>query len=174
TGSFAFANSWPLWMLAAAILVGFALIGVSLFRRRALGWRLIVPIGFLQALFVAALAVLLWRPVLNVERVRDRENVLAVALDASASMALPDDAEQGKRSRLQRAVAALEADVLQPLSNVFELRLFSFSDTVTSLSSLAAVPPPGPQTRVAGPVRTRAGTEIAAGSIEVKRAEIAS
>ncbi len=177
-------------MLAAAILVGFALIGVSLFRRRALGWRLIVPIGFLQALFVAALAVLLWRPVLNVERVRDRENVLAVALDASASMALPDDAEQGKRSRLQRAVAALEADVLQPLSNVFELRLFSFSDTVTSLSSLAAVPPPGPQTRIgdaitnivqhaaslplAGIVLVSDGSENAASLSEEKLAEIAS
>ena len=177
-------------MLAAAILVGFALIGVSLFRRRALGWRLVVPIGILQALFVAALAVLLWRPVLNVERVRDRENVLAIALDALASMALPDEAEQGERSRLQRAVAALEGDVLQPLAHVFELRLFSFADKVTSLSSLTDVPPPGPQTRIgdaitnivqhaaslplAGIVLVSDGSENAASLSEEKLAELAS
>src|SRR5690606_6685 len=88
-----------------------------------------------------------WRPVLNVERVRDRENVLAIALDASASMALREESE-GERSRLQRAVTALEGDVLQPLANTFELRLFSFADSVTPLSSLAVVPPPGPQTRI--------------------------
>ncbi len=148
TGSFAFANSWPLWMLVAAVLAGLVLICISLYRRRALGWRVIVPIGVLQALFVAAIGILLWRPVLNVERVRDRENVLAIALDASASMAFADGATGDERSRLQRAVAALDADVLRPLANTFELRLFSFADTVTPLASFQFVPPPGPQTRI--------------------------
>lgn len=190
TGSFAFANSWPLWMLAAAILLGVALVGVSLYRRRALGWRVIVPIGVLQTVFVAALAVLVWRPVLNVERVRDRENVLAVALDASASMALPDGPDERERSRLQRAVGALEGDVLAPLANTFELRLFSFADAVSPLSSLDAVPPPGSQTRIgdaitnivqhaaslplAGIVLVSDGAENADSLTEEKLAEIAS
>lgn len=149
TGTFAFANAWPLWMLAALIVLGWAVIALSLMRRRALGWRMLVPIGILQGLFVAALAVLLWRPVLNVERVRDRENVLAIAIDASASMALPDEAiGDAPRSRLQRAVAALEQEALEPLARTFELRLFSFADRLTPLSSLEAVPPPAPQTRI--------------------------
>jgi len=150
TGTFAFASPWPLWMLASLIALGALLIALSLYRRRALGWRLLIPIGVLQVLFVAGLAALLWRPVLNVERVRDRENVLAIALDASASMALADELADGgeARSRLQRAVAALERDALQPLGRTFELRLFSFSDTVAPLPAFASVPPPGPQTRI--------------------------
>ena len=63
-------------------------------------------------------------------------------------MALADEAEERERSRLQRAVAALEDDVMQPLASTFELRLFSFADTVSPLSSLDAIPPPGPQTRI--------------------------
>jgi uncharacterized membrane protein len=93
--------------------------------------------------------VLLWRPVLNVERVRDRENVLAIAIDASASMAQVSGTDgDAERSRLQEAIGAFRAEALEPLSKTFELRLFSFSDRVSSLTSLDAVPPPGPQTRI--------------------------
>lgn len=191
TGTFAFANAWPLWMLAAAISLGVIVIVASLYRRRSLGWRLLVPIGILQTLFVAVLAALLWRPVLNVERVRDRENVLAIALDASQSMALPESASaDARRSRLQRAVEALESDVLAPLANTFELRLFSFADHVTPLATLAEVPPPGPQTRIgdavtniiqhaaslplAGIVLVSDGAENAGSLTEEKLAELAS
>lgn len=177
-------------MLAAAILLGFVLVAVSLYRRRALGWRVVLPIGILQTAFIAGIAVLLWRPVLNVDRVRDRENVLAIALDASASMALPDESSDGERSRLQGAVAALEKDVLQPLASTFELRLFSFADGVTPLASLDAVPPPGPQTRIgdaitnivqhaaslplAGIVLVSDGAENAGSLTEEKLTELAS
>ncbi len=191
TGTIAFANAWPLWMLAALILGGAFVVAASLFRRRALGWRVLVPIGVLQTLFVAAIAALLWRPVLNVERVRDRENVLAVALDASQSMALADSPPtDAPRSRLQRAVESLESDVLGPLSSTFELRLFSFADEVTPLTSFTAVPPPGPQTRIgdaitnivqhaaslplAGIVLVSDGAENADSLTEEKLAELAS
>jgi hypothetical protein len=87
TGQFAFASAWPLWLLIASILLAFVLIVATLWRRRQLGWRLLVPVGILQGLLAAVILALLWRPVLNVERVRDRENVLAVAIDASSSMA---------------------------------------------------------------------------------------
>lgn len=191
TGTFAFANAWPLWMLACLILLGALVIVLSLYRRRALGWRVLVPIGILQTLFVAALAVLLWRPVLNVERVRDRENVLAIALDASASMALAEEStDKTVRSRMQRAVEALERDALKPLARTFELRLFSFSDVVTPLATLESVPPPGPQTRIgdaisnivqhaaslplAGIVLVSDGAENAESLTEEKLAELAS
>ncbi len=87
TGTFAFASAWPIGLLITSILVAAALVAWSLWRRRALGWRLVVPVGVLQTLLLALILCLLWRPVLNVERVRDRENELAIAVDASASMA---------------------------------------------------------------------------------------
>lgn len=148
TGTLAFASAWPLWVLAAAILVGFALVLLSLLRLRALGWRILVPIATLQVLFVSLVAVLLWRPVLNVERVRDRENVLAIAIDASASMAQPNAADDLERSRLQAAVRAFKEQAQESLSRSFELRTFSFADSVSALSSLDEVPAPGPQTRI--------------------------
>ena len=148
TGTLAFASAWPLWSLVAAILVGLALVVFSLFRLRSLGWRMLLPIGTLQVLFFSLVAVLLFRPVLNVERVRDRENVLAIAIDASASMAQPNAADDLERSRLQAAVAAFKAEAQESLSRSFELRTFSFADSVTALSSLSEVPPPGAQTRI--------------------------
>jgi uncharacterized membrane protein len=144
TGRFAFANAWPLWLLVALILGGGLLIALSLWQRRGLGWRLLVPVGVLQTLLLALVLCLLWRPVLNVERVRDRENVLAVAVDASASMAHGE----ADRSRLQEVAAALQTDTLAQLEKTFEVRLFSFAQATTPLETLEAIPPPGPQTRI--------------------------
>lgn len=144
TGTFAFANAWPLWLLIALILTGAALIAFSLSRRRNIGWRLLLPVGVLQTTLLALVLCLLWRPVLNVERVRDRENVLAVAIDASASMAY-GTAEQ---SRLQEVVAALQKGPLSQLEQTFEVRLFAFAQTTTPLEALEAMPAPGPQTRI--------------------------
>jgi uncharacterized membrane protein len=144
TGVFAFASAWPLWLLVVSILVAVAVIAATLWRRRQLGWHLLVPVGILQSLLAAAVLCLLWRPVLNVERVRDRENVLAVAIDASASMAYGE----GDRSRLQEVAGALQNGALAKLENTFEVRLFSFAQTTTPLDSLESIPPPGPQTRI--------------------------
>jgi uncharacterized membrane protein len=147
TGVFAFASAWPLWVLVVSILVALTVIVATLVfmgRRRQLGLRLLVPVGILQSLLAAAILCLLWRPVLNVERVRDRENVLAVAIDASASMAYGD----GERSRLQDVAAALQNGTLAKLEDTFEVRLFSFAQTTTPLDSLESIPAPGPQTRI--------------------------
>jgi uncharacterized membrane protein len=150
TGQFAFASAWPLWLLVASILLAVGVIVASLvymgWRRRQLGLRLLLPVGILQSLLAAAILCLLWRPVLNVERVRDRENVLAVAIDASASMAYGD--ADPNRSRLQDVAAALQKGTLAKLEDTFEVRLFSFAQTTTPLESLDAIPPPGPQTRI--------------------------
>lgn len=148
TGTFAFASGWPLWLLCAAILAGAALIAASLLRRRQLGAIRLALIGVAQTTLLALILCMLWRPVLNVERVRDRENVLAVALDASASMAHADDSGAADRSRLQQAAAALRDSALPALQKSFEVRLFSFAAHTQSLPAIDAVPPPGPQTRI--------------------------
>jgi uncharacterized membrane protein len=148
TGTFAFASPWPLWLLGVLVVAAIALIGVTLWRRQRVGHKLrpgqLILLGCLQTLFVVVILVLLWRPVLNVERVRDRENVLAVALDASASMAYGEQ----QQSRLQQAVAALRGEPLDALQKVFDVQLYSFAHAAQPLASLDAVPAPGPQTRI--------------------------
>jgi hypothetical protein len=145
SGTFAFASAWPLWVLFALLIAGGALIALTLARRKALGWRRLALLGTLQYSMLGLVLALLWRPVLNVERVRDRENVLAVALDASASMAV---AGESGNSRLQEAVSALQQGPLDSLRKVFDVRLFSFARDTEPLSSITAVPPPGPQTLI--------------------------
>lgn len=144
TGTFAFASAWPTGWLVTLILLGAALVAWSLWLRRALGWRLLLPVGVLQAVLIASILCLLWRPVLNVERVRDRQNELAIAIDASASMAYGD----AGRSRLQEVAAALQNDTLQRLEKTFAVRLFGFAQSTAALDSLEAMPPPGRQTRI--------------------------
>jgi uncharacterized membrane protein len=147
TGTLAFASVWPRWLLIACITIAALVILVTLQRRRSLGIAKLAAIAALQIAFVALLACLVWRPVLNVERVRDRENVLAVALDASASMAY-EDAVDSSSSRLQRAARAFESDALNDLQQTFDVRMFSFSARADSIPSLDAVPAPGAQTRM--------------------------
>jgi uncharacterized membrane protein len=149
TGTFAFASSWPLWLLAASIAVAILVIAFTLWRRhRQTTHRLstlqLVSLGVLQAVFVTAILCLMWRPVVNVERVRDRENVLGVVLDASASMAYGEQ----DQSRLQQAVTALQGEPLEALQKVFDVQLYSFAQDAKPLTTLEAVPPPGTQTRI--------------------------
>ncbi|HEY6643177.1 hypothetical protein [Povalibacter sp.] len=149
TGTFAFANGWSRWALAVCVVIAAALIVLTLLRRRSLGASRLLTLGTLQLLFITLLLCLAWRPVLHIERVRDRENVLAVALDTSASMALDDRPDAARpQSRLQHAVSALQSSALNSLQQSFEVRLFSFSSRAESLSSLDAMPPPGTQTRI--------------------------
>lgn len=150
TGTLAFASGWPVWMLIALILAGAAIVGATLHRRRAVGAGKLVPIGVLQTLLLALVLTLSWRPVLHVERVRDRENVLALAIDTSASMLHDDDSGMtgARQSRLQHSVEAVQGSTLEALRRSFEVRLFSFASQAQALSSLDAIPPAGPQTRI--------------------------
>ncbi|HEV7716571.1 MAG TPA: hypothetical protein VGO53_13320, partial [Steroidobacteraceae bacterium] len=159
-GELAFASSWPLWLLGTLIVAGAVLIAWSLLRRHYLSWGRRLTLGVLQTALLAVVLVMLWRPVLLVERVRDRENVVAVVMDASASMAHDDGRNDGQNearnegkvtgdpSRLQQAVQALQSGPLDAFRKSFGVRLFSFAGQVQSLKTFSEVPPPGPQTHI--------------------------
>jgi hypothetical protein len=131
------------------ILVGAGLIAWTLATRSTQSTRRRVTLGLLQSGSWALLLLLLWRPVLNVERVQDRQNVVAVLLDASASMAYGE----GDQSRLQQAVAAVKTRALPDLERTFAVNFFSFAERTQSLPKLDAVPAPGPQTRIGDALR---------------------
>src|SRR5687767_1391245 len=107
---------------------------------------MLLPIGTLQVLFFSLVLVLLWRPVLNVEPLLDREILLTNQIDASASRSQPNAPAHLERSRLQAAVAPFKAEPQESLSRSFERRTFSFADSVNALASLEEVPAPGSQT----------------------------
>ena len=149
-GELSFASPWPLWVLVALTVVGLAFFAFTLYRQRNLAWWRKAIIGTLQTLLLATVLVMLWQPVLLVERVRDRENVVAVVMDASASMAHGE----GDKSRLQESVAALQGGPLDALRKSFGVKLFSFSGPVQTLKQLSEIPAPGSQTRIGDALNT--------------------
>jgi hypothetical protein len=174
TGTFAWASGWPRWALVAAILLVCVLIAAGLWRRRSLGVGRLLALGALQASMAALLLALLWRPVLNVERVRERENVLAIAVDASASMrsADPPDAtasdsssSAADASRLQLALNGLQGGTLESLRKTFDVRLFGFAtDTALWSDAIAgegsATPLTAPPAQSASISQTRIGDAL--------------
>jgi uncharacterized membrane protein len=152
-GRLTFASSWPRWLLLVAIAFACVAIIVSLSRRRHLGLPRLLLLGALQTVLAALLLTLLWRPALNVERVRDRQNVLAVVVDNSASMMLHDDPANDAPSRLQTAVTALKGGPLSELAKTFELRFFAFDKTAAPVNDLDSLPAAGNQTHIGAALR---------------------
>jgi hypothetical protein len=144
-GELLFASGWSLWLLALLILAAGVAVGTSLVRNRSdLGPVKTGILGVLQLAVIATLLTMLWRPSLLTETPRAQENSIAVLVDTSASMGYGE----GERSRLQLAVAALEAGPLPELEAQFEVELLAFSDQMVDLPSLEAVPPPGQRTDI--------------------------
>ena len=134
SGELAFARGWPLWLLFALAATGLVLIVFTLLRRSELQPLQRVVLAALQFAFFAVLLTLLWRPVLNVERIRDRENVVAVVVDDSGSMNVA--AANAPSWREQGVKALQDSGALERIGASSELRLFSFDDRAKSLESL--------------------------------------
>jgi uncharacterized membrane protein len=137
SGELAFARGWPLWPLWLVLGLGLGGIAFTLWRGR-LEWPRALAVGALQAAFLALALLLLWRPVLNVEQIRDRENVVAVLVDDSGSMNSADAANAP--TRRDQAVTALQGGVLDGIAAHSQLRLFAFSDRAGTVESLQELP----------------------------------
>jgi uncharacterized membrane protein len=151
-GKLTLASGWPHWLLILAIVAACVAIVLSLRRRLHLGLPRLLLLGGLQMALALVLLTLLWRPALNVERVRDRQNVLAVVVDNSASM-MQRDLGPDAASRLQSAIGALQGGPLQTLAETFELRFFSFDGAATPVPNLESLPAPGNQSRLGDALR---------------------
>jgi len=145
SGELAFGRGWPTWLLVLAIVLGIGAVSFTLWRKQ-LGWPRALVIGALQVAFLALALVLLWRPVLNVEQVRDRQNVVAVVVDDSGSMNSADAVDAPVRRA--QAVTALEGEVLQQIGAHSQVRLFGFSDRTRPVESLEELQGGAASTRV--------------------------
>jgi len=144
-GDLLFASSWPLWLLALLLVVAGAAVGVSLVRNRHdFGWPRLAVLGLLQFGILALLLGMLWRPSLLTQTLRAEENSVVLLVDTSASMGYGD----GERSRLQRAIDALEDGALPELEDDFQVELLGFAEQTFSLPSLQEVPAPGERTEI--------------------------
>ena len=146
-GEFVLASGWPVWLLVLLIA---ALAGGLLWHlARSQGWldaRRRRVVWALQGVSAALLLLMLWRPAVRIESLRPRQNVVAVLLDTSRSMALGE----GGKSRLDQARTAMDDGVIDRLRQKFRVRLYGFSAGLSRVESFdpEKLPPPGNATRV--------------------------
>jgi uncharacterized membrane protein len=133
-GTFVFAGGWPIWLLILAILaVG---VGLALFVRRSTSTRVrggrSAVVWLLQTLLASVLLLLLWHPALSVATLRPQQNIVAVVVDDSSSMAV-DDAGSGSRENAAKNL--LNSSLIKQLQERFQVRLYKLSDNLSRLEA---------------------------------------
>ncbi len=124
-GNLVLLGSWPRWVLFAGILCSAGLLGWFFWSKRsrlrpsARGLRAAV-LWALQSAMLALLLLLLWEPAISVTALRPQQNIIAVVVDDSRSMALVESGE----SRQSAAKKLLDNGLLDKLRRRFQVRLY--------------------------------------------------
>ena len=138
--------------LVAAVLAGAVMAAAIVTYRRVGGTGRSRDRVVLTALRMAALALVLFclfRPTLVVRAAVPQQNVVAVLLDDSRSMQIPDWNGQPRGSYLTEQFGTPDSPLIQALSDRFLVRGFRFSSTAGRLESASDLNFNGSQTRLA-------------------------
>lgn len=135
--------TWPAWLLPV-LIIGFAC-GLALLVRLRMrdaapklqSWRAWVVWG-LQSTLVALILLLLWQPAITISALNSQQNIIAVVVDDSRSMAIPDS--NGK-TRESAALAALQGGILSGLQKRFQTRFYRLGNGVRPIGALKNIAP---------------------------------
>ncbi|MGH9716445.1 MAG: glutamine amidotransferase [Candidatus Acidiferrales bacterium] len=142
-------GSWPKWVLLALIVL--AAVGLALLIRarvaqaapRMRGRRAGV-VWLIQSCLAALLLVLLWQPAITVAELKPQQNIIAVLVDDSRSMAIADSGP----TREADAVKSLQNGVIAGLQKKFQTRIYTFDTHISRVSDLAQIRPTAPATHI--------------------------
>lgn len=149
-GEFILLSAWPRWILLLLTLAAAATLALLIRSRlpraapKLRTWRAAV-IWLLESAVVAVLLILLWRPAVVVAELKPQQNIIAVLVDDSRSMAISDHGA----TREAEAIQALNSGTLSGLQQKFQTRLYSLDGRVSRISSLTGLQPSAPATRIA-------------------------
>src|SRR5215472_15004078 len=126
-GKLVLLSPWPLWVMLLLILAAAAGLFSHMKRRNvALTQARSTAIWLAQTALIALLLFMLWHPAISVARLRPQQNVVAVLMDHSRSMALTEDGKPSGKSRLNTAEDLLNGQLLPDLNKKFQVRLYEF------------------------------------------------
>ena len=149
-GHLVFLSSWPVWLLPVLIVLAAAGLAVLIqyrWQRIAPGLRGDAPrisrrrtwaIWGVQSALVALLLLLLWQPAMSVAELSSQQNIIAVVVDDSKSMAIAD---ANDKTREASALTALQSGVLDGLNKRFRTRLYKLDSSLTKLDSFNGLAP---------------------------------
>jgi hypothetical protein len=153
-GKFVLLGAWPGWLLLALTVACAAGLAVIIWSRLPAAaaahiskWRA-GAIWLLQSLLIATVLVLLWQPAITVAELAPQQNVIAVVLDDSRSMAIADSGSDGKTPREAAAQKALEDGVLAGLQKKFQTRLYRLDTRMGQAAALKDIQPAAPATHL--------------------------
>jgi len=144
-GRFVLLTPWPAWVLAIAILAAAGWLFWHVRRNRGmLGGPRSLAIWLLESAMAALILFLLWHPALSVATLRPRQNVVAILVDDSRSMSIPDSS--GTREAAVRKV--LDDGLLKSLSGRFQVRLYKFGAAADRIQNAGQLSGSQPATRL--------------------------
>src|SRR5579863_9222655 len=128
-GTFIFTTGWPIWLLWLGIIAVGAGLGFLVWRKAGgssrMGGIRAAGVWLLQTALAALLLFMLWRPALSVATLKPQQNIVAVVVDDSGSMATADE---GGSTRKERAGSVLNGGLVEDLKGKFQVRLYRLSD----------------------------------------------
>ena len=153
-GEYVLLGDWPAAWLVSLVVLSCIGAGWLIWRRRSefgaglKGWRPVV-VWTLQAAMLSLLLLLLWRPAIQLSTLKPQQNVVAVVVDDSRSMAVEEDG----RSRQAIAVDALSGGVLDSLQERFQVRLYSMGAHLERMKGLDGLTATLESTRISETLR---------------------
>jgi uncharacterized membrane protein len=157
-GKFVLLGAWPGWVLVLLIVVSMGGLAALIWSRLPEAapaisrWRA-GTVWLLQSLLVATVLLLLWQPAITIAQLAAQQNVIAVVLDDSRSMAVTDSGSDGKQARETVAQKALEGGVLAGLQKRFQTRIYRLDSRVEQAPALRNIQPAAPATHLNGGLR---------------------
>jgi len=110
-------------------------------------WRAVV-VWMLQSLFVTLVLLLLWQPAITVAELNSQQNMIAVLVDDSRSMAIADSGSDRKTAREAAAVKALNDGILAGLQRRFQTRVYRLDGGLSRIAKIEEVQPAGAATHI--------------------------
>ena len=168
-GRFVLLSAWPGWLLAVLIALFTAALALLTYRRISTAaptlrsWRIWV-LWAIQSAFVALVLFLLWQPAMTVAALTSQQNIIAVVVDTSRSMAIPDS--DGK-PRESEAVNLLQNGLLSQIQRRFQVRLYRMGASITRVEGLQNLQPQDPATNINGALKQLAKdtTDVPIGAV---------